>query len=127
MASSRPAPTARESVTMPIRLSDAAAQRAMGQHGTASPAADAAARSSAEELVAHERTYGGFTIFATGVTIHLAILLSSLALAFFGNAPVMAALWFVAGHVALIALLVRLTHAARAIGHASPVVVPLRR
>lgn len=81
-----------------------------------------------EELAAHERTYDGFTVFATGVTVHLAILLSALALAFFGNAPVMATLWFIVAHVGLIVMLVRLAHAARrTIVPPSPSVVPIRR
>lgn len=92
------------------------------------PRVGAAVGGPAEQLAAHERTYDGFTVFATGVTVHLAILLSALALAFFGNSPVMAALWFVVGHGGLIVLLVRLAHAARrTIGPPSPVVVPIRR
>lgn len=74
------------------------------------------------------RTYGGVTVLATGVTVHVAIPLSALALTFFGHAPEMATLWFVAGDGPLIVLLVRRAHAVRHdFLNASPVVVPLRR
>jgi len=72
-----------------------------------------------DDLPAHERTYGGFTIGTTGVAVHVAILLSSLALAFLGNAPVMAMMWFVVAHIGLIVMLVRLAHTRRDVVHAS--------
>ncbi|MCW5736960.1 MAG: aa3-type cytochrome c oxidase subunit IV [Enhydrobacter sp.] len=100
----------------------------MVQHSIQSQTGVSAVEAATEELVAHERTYEGFTVFATGVTVHIAILLSSLALAFFANATTMAFIWFFAAHVGLIVLLVRLAHMPRAsVDHLTPRVVPLRR
>ncbi|MFZ5781361.1 MAG: aa3-type cytochrome c oxidase subunit IV [Pseudomonadota bacterium] len=54
---------------------------------------------------AHVRTYGSFLRMVLAAAAHVTILLSSLALAFLGDAPVFAAFLFLIGHGVLFAAL----------------------
>ncbi len=59
--------------------------------------------SPAAELRAHQRTFHAFERLVLFASIHVALVLGALALAFFGHAPVIATLLGVGGTLVLIA------------------------
>lgn len=55
------------------------------------------------EVRAHRRTFAAFERLVLFAALHVALVLSALALAFVGHIPVLAFLWGVGGTIALIA------------------------
>ena len=57
-----------------------------------------------QEIYAHEQTFHSFSKLILFAILHIALVLGCLALAFLGNAPVVATLLGVGGTVALLAV-----------------------